>query len=166
MDELGTATIDRHCPFSVDGQATVAAGRDSDFGTGTRGIWYWRIQLDREPKYLYRYDYTRWDTPRLVLEKYPILRETPKGYWIDSNRGYWPVTEKWVAAGAGGFAQETPEAALRRFIRRKRNYRAILGSRHDETTAVIKQAEIELAKMTGRDTAQKQDIYKDIGLEA
>jgi hypothetical protein len=106
-----------------------------------------RMEPTKSPidKYLYRYDYMKafGEPVKLVLWKYPVLRETPKGYWIERSWGH----EKWVAAGGGGFAQETELAALKRYIRRKQTHRQILGTRYDELAIVIQMAEQKLREL-------------------
>ena len=99
-------------------------------------------------KYMYRYDYYKGlygGSPRMQLLKYEILRETPCGYWIDLGDLIPAGTkrEKWVSKNSGGFAQETKEAALKRFIRRKQNYLLILKSKIYEVEKVIKAAKRE-----------------------
>lgn len=66
-----------------------------------------------EPKRLYRYE-NQYD--RITLYSFHVLKETPKGFWID-NWG----KKKFVLSGDDGkrFAYETKEAALKSFERRK-----------------------------------------------
>jgi len=68
-------------------------------------------------KYLYRYILEHWQgAAKLTLQEYEILRETPKGVWI--NIGW--NREKWVSNYANKrFAQPSKREALKHYIRRK-----------------------------------------------
>lgn len=74
---------------------------------------------------LYRYDDsgTLDDGVEIYLSKFPVIRKTPKGYWIRDNR----YQETFCLAGRGKrYAHETKELAYESFKARKRRQLKIL----------------------------------------
>lgn len=100
-------------------------------------------------KNLFRYndcnyyeEYT--DADHLQLEKYKVIRETPKGYWINNG-----IKEKFVLKGEGKrFAYVNIELALKSYIKRKSrqisiNKHSIRRAKHSLTIAKRLQGQIE-----------------------
>lgn len=77
-----------------------------------------------EIKKLYRYEVSRYDVEdNLRLISFDVIKETDKGYWIES--GIFP--KKWVKKGGRKkYAYETPKLALYNFIKRYEKYIDIL----------------------------------------
>ena len=100
--------------------------------------------------FLYRYDscavsigLDEYDDPypehriRIILNKYPIIKRTDKGAWIqyhsyDRNKKFVLLTAK------KQFASETEEKAKECFIARKKRYIRILRSRLEDAEDAIK----------------------------
>lgn len=82
---------------------------------------------------LYRMDATQFtDSTRLNMVSYDVIKETPKGYWID----IWP--KKWVSKnGKKRFAYPTQEEAKISFIKRRERQVTILSNQ-------LKNAKLEL----------------------
>ena len=65
---------------------------------------------------------------RLELATYPLIRETPKGYWIGNE-----YSKRWVSKTARKrFAYPTTEQALDSYILRTKRCISILKARTDE----------------------------------
>lgn len=97
--------------------------------------------------YRYRDTYYHGGQVHIDLEKYEVLRETPKGYWISRIWDYLfafnPIeykerTKKWVKKHSfNSFAYTSKEAARRNFIARKRTQIKILESQLNQAKAVF-----------------------------
>lgn len=97
-----------------------------------------------EPGYWYRYEYDAaaprkdqndqplWSAQcgELVLERFMVLKRTPKGAWISRWpwRSYWPQDGKRfvLATGRKRYAMPTEAEALESYIQRKRRHISIL----------------------------------------
>ena len=69
-------------------------------------------------EYLYRYEISQdlRDKWKLHEVKFPIVRRTPCGAWIEKKYG----REKWVSTDSRNrYAHATPKDALKHFVRRK-----------------------------------------------
>ena len=83
---------------------------------------------DETTKCLYRYKeewftMDSWDyRVKLILNKYPIIKETPCGFWI--RMSFWSADKKrWVSKdGKSAYAKQTEEAALASYIKRKESH--------------------------------------------
>lgn len=73
-------------------------------------------------KELYRYQESKmWETS-VLLRRFPVIKETPCGYWIISVQ-----KRRWVSkCGISAWAKPTPAAALESFKARKMRQIAIL----------------------------------------
>lgn len=82
-----------------------------------------------EIKKLYRYEASRYDVKdNLRLISFDVIKETDKGYWIES--GFFP--KKWVKKGGRKkYAYESPKLALYNFIKRYEKYIEILETKID-----------------------------------
>ena len=76
---------------------------------------------------LYRYnEQTTSDKTYIRLDKYKVVRETPKGYWIETGL-YFARKRRWMSKSSRrAWAKATPEEALQSFQARKRRQIAIL----------------------------------------
>jgi len=98
---------------------------------------------------LYRYDTISYESgPKITLKTYPVVSETPKGYWISKiPKGYWindhlgfytRNKDRWVQKnGNKVFARSTKEAALYDLKCRKSRYRSIMKARVSETETIL-----------------------------
>ncbi|NTU49579.1 MAG: hypothetical protein HGA87_01550 [Desulfobulbaceae bacterium] len=75
----------------------------------------------------YRYDAYVWGdflSVGMRCEEYRLIRETPKGYWIEDE---WSIDKRWVSKTARKrYAYPTKAEALDSFIARKRRQISIL----------------------------------------
>ena len=101
---------------------------------------------------LYRYNVD------VRLQRYPIIKETPYGWWIRVS--YWqPDNKKWVSKTArGAWAKDTPEKALESYIARKCRQIAILEEQLDNARAWR-----ELAKKMQKLAIQDVDTKDEVG---
>lgn len=93
--------------------------------------------VPREPiQYLYRFvDHMFNGHVHITLRRYPVLRRTPRGFWINVD-GY-PPKEKWVMEGKGKrFAHEHIQDAAYSFRRRKLAQRDMLTSQLKRVEAI------------------------------
>ena len=83
---------------------------------------------------LYRYqNHSTHNGQKVYLYSYRILRETPKGYWVDL--GY---DEKWVPSeGKKRWAYPTKELAWESFVARKRRHASILRAQLKDVDAIL-----------------------------
>ena len=96
-------------------------------------------------KKLYRYEVINYeDGPKISLDEYEVVSETPKGHWIAERFFFWSDTSttkdkwKWVAnEGNKIFARATKKAALTDLKYRRSRYRRILKARLEETELVL-----------------------------
>lgn len=98
-------------------------------------------------KKLYRYEVINYeDGPKISLDEYDVVKETPKGHWIAEKFFFWsdtfPKSEKdkwkWVPKeGSKVFARTTKTEALHDFECRKKRYRGIMQARLLELETVF-----------------------------
>lgn len=90
---------------------------------------------------LYRFDGGMIDN-RLEVVEFQVLRETPKGYWINlAYGGYMMKSEKWVSKiSRKRFAYPTKDEALDSFIARKKKQIQILKYQLGKAQDYYKQA--------------------------
>jgi len=89
---------------------------------------------------LYRYDTISYESgPKITLKTYPVVSETPKGYWINDHLGFYTRNkDRWVQKnGNKVFARSTKEAALYDLKCRKSRYRSIMKARVSETETIL-----------------------------
>lgn len=80
------------------------------------------IEKELVPKFAYRYD----GYEHLVATKYPILSETPRGYWIKDDCN-WPSEKRFILKDSRkAFAYITIEDALTSYKKRKQRQIKIL----------------------------------------
>lgn len=78
---------------------------------------------------------------RVALYKYPIVKRTPKGAWIESFSN--PSGKRFILLTARKqFASETVDKAKECFIARKKRYIHILSARIEDAENALKQMEI------------------------
>lgn len=110
-------------------------------------------ELDSEqPTHMYRYSVHEFnDKVSLHLDEYPIIKETPCGYWIALDVSGWNMFQnydkycsrtwtkkKWVNKNAGvKWAWETKEQALIHLRHRQRKYKQILEHRLKRCTTAL-----------------------------
>jgi hypothetical protein len=89
------------------------------------------------PEYLYRYEALHGEyeyDAKLILQRYRILKETPKGCWVEN----YTQNGRWVSnTSRKRFAHRTTEEAREAYRYRKRSY---LG----HAKATVRRAEMEL----------------------
>lgn len=79
----------------------------------------------------------------LILDKYPIIRETGHGVWIDIGR------PKWIRTNAlKHWACHSPEAALHSFIARTEKHISIIDARREKLNKFLPLAYARLPKDT------------------
>lgn len=85
---------------------------------------------------LYRADYTRYtDGPRVFIESFMVVKETPCGYWIELHEG---DGSRWVSAtGKKRYAYPTVEEALAGWRARKHRQIAILRAKIAEINRAL-----------------------------
>ncbi len=90
---------------------------------------------------LYRYDdYHDSEMPYVWLRSFKVLRDTPKGYWIEEWEGAGERYKKFVLKGAGKrFAYLSKDDAWDSFRRRKERQVNILAHQHDRVKRVLQQ---------------------------
>lgn len=103
-----------------------------------------------EQTYFYRYDEVVCETyVQLLLRKFTVLRETPKGHWvIESYNPYCPemneLYKKWVSkTSIKRFCYPTTEQAFIAFHKRKERQLSILQSKIKIVKIAIKLTEAE-----------------------
>jgi hypothetical protein len=86
-------------------------------------------------KYLYRFvdSYTVYQNEP-VLEKFPILKETPCAFWIDRSYNEPKLVYK---NSTRGFAKQTIEDAMESYYRRKLRQRLILKSQLSNVEIIL-----------------------------
>jgi hypothetical protein len=129
-----------------------------------------------EVKYMYRYEFDYAETScgnysKLKLEMYTIIKETPKGFWIQSlqDSGNHNIFEKKfvLSNSKKAFAYTIEEKALLNFIHRKNKYIEILNKKiHicDEALRIANDLMLEKfkkeIKLKWRDLLYDIDNYK------
>lgn len=62
-----------------------------------------------------------YDNVSIKLEEWKVIKETPKGYWINRMSGIWWGGKRWVSkTSRKRFAYPTKEEALESFLIRKK----------------------------------------------
>lgn len=97
----------------------------------------------------YRYDSYLWNTDflgnvniKIVLTTFDMIRETPKGYWIDDN-----IREKWVSKTAKKrYAYPSKEEAMKSFLARKKRQSITLKTQVKVAKASLKEGREMLGK--------------------
>lgn len=84
--------------------------------------------------------------PKIILEKYDLIKETPKGYWIGQFflpfQGD-PFFKKWVSKTATKrYAYPTKEEALTNLIKRTEKRQKILERQADVCRSVLTKAKM------------------------
>jgi len=76
----------------------------------------------------------------IITNVYPILKTTPKGFWVSTIAG-----RRWVAAESkNGFAKLTKQAAMEQYFFRKRKQVAILENKLNMAKHFLSLAEAEI----------------------
>lgn len=87
-------------------------------------------------------DYPSGHTTLLDLEVYDVIKETPKGFWIEERYGFagQPRSKTWVNNySRKRFAYPTIEEAKESFKARKARHRRILESKINDIESALRQ---------------------------
>lgn len=96
--------------------------------------WY-RVEIQRWAAPCDEYGYSEGGRTCLELHEFEILKETPKGVWIDYGLRRFVLRDS-----KRQFASPTPELALAKFLKRKEKHLAILKTQIDEISGAIEVA--------------------------
>lgn len=106
------------------------------------------------PKKFYRYEYPySFCNAHLILLEFDLIKETPKGYWIntDDQYSFGSISKKWVSKTATKrYAYPTKKEAMENLFHRTYRYIKILDAKlHDAHAAMdLIKKEIKKEKKT------------------